>query len=101
MTRDFKRLDFMKALYIDIMFSVPAAKTFVITDAWEANLPGIADALYGDINFWWVIGLYNGVLDPITDVVRGKIFRAPNKEDIVAFLESKKDELQQSRVVTI
>src|SRR4051812_34855766 len=93
LTLGFDRLDEIRALYVDIAWVVPAVGKFDITDAWEANLPGIAFALYQDINFWWILGLYNGIIDPILDVSVGSVFRYAAKEDFIAYLESKKQTL--------
>ena len=96
MTLDFKRLDYFRALYVDIAFALPTTKTFFITNAWEANLPGLAFNLYNDINYWWVLGLYNGIVDPILDVSVGKQMKAFNKEDAIAYMSAKQDSSLQS-----
>lgn len=85
---DLTALDYLKASYIDLKFSLPASKMFEVTEAFEANLPGIAHEVYNDVGLWWVIALYNGIIDPINDVVKGDKLRLPNLADINAFLNA-------------
>jgi len=100
LTADKQRLDYFNASYIDIKFALTPERQFVVSEAWEANLPGLADHLYGDINFWWILALYNGIVDPILDVKKGLVLGVPSKEDIIAFLNAKNNSSVE-RVVEI
>lgn len=95
LTIDSKRLDWLSAYYIDMQIEVPASRSFEITDPWVANLPGLAFNMYDDINLWWVLALYNGIVDPINDVYVGRTMRAPNKEDVVAYLADRRARVQK------
>ena len=59
----------------------------------EAKYEGRADLLgylfYGDPLLWWVIGVYNSILDPIEELVQGKILLIPLKERVESQLFSK------------
>ncbi len=100
LTADRMRLDFFNASYTDIKFALAPERHFVVTEGWEANLPGLADHLYGDINFWWILAQYNGIVDPITELKAGLVLGVPSKEDIITFLNVKNNSTTE-RVVEI
>ena len=37
--------------------------------------------IYGDTQYWWVIMLYNDILDP-SDIVNGMVIRYPSKDQL-------------------
>ena len=82
------RLDWLRAKYINIKFLVPAKGIFVVTEAFEANLPGIAFEIFGDIELWWALALYNGIVDPIDDVSVGTRLLIPDREYLISLLET-------------
>ncbi len=88
LTRDRVNLDLHRAKYNDIRFVLPAVRTFVVTDAFAANLPGLAHELWGEVGLWWVIGMYNGLIDPIADLQAGLVLRVPDVAKVKALLES-------------
>lgn len=45
----------------------------------------ISDRVYGDVGFWWVILLANGIENPLTGLEPGMILKIPNKLDIYDF----------------
>ena len=87
LTTNRQALDLLNTNYTDIKFALPAVRKIFVTDAFEANLPGIAYQLWGDPDFgyWWVLGLFNGIIDPINDVVRGRVLLIPDINDIKRF----------------
>jgi hypothetical protein len=32
---------------------------------------------YGDVGLWWVIMMYNGILDPFAEIIEGKLLNIP------------------------
>jgi hypothetical protein len=88
MSTDRKSLDFIKANYNNIKFALSTSKVFVVTDPFEANLPGIAYELYQDVGLWWILAMYNGIIDPINDIVTGLQLNVPSLTDINAFLDT-------------
>jgi len=40
---------------------------------------------YGSDNLWWVILAWNGIENPLTDLIEGMILVIPNKLDILEF----------------
>lgn len=45
----------------------------------------ISHRVYGDVGFWWIILLVNGVENPFTELSPGTILTIPNKLDIYDF----------------
>lgn len=93
-----KSLDYLSAKYLNISFAIPAESTFVVTSANIANSPGLAYQIYGDKDYWWVICLYNGILNPIEDLQPGTILQIPSITSVNAFLTR---ELTEDRRVVI
>ena len=93
-----KTLSYLSAKYLNIRYIVPARDTFVVTQAYVANAPGIAFDYYGSQDYWWVVCLFNGILDPIEDFVPGLALQLPSLTDINAFLSLKETEGQDLTV---
>lgn len=89
-----KILDIFSAKYKNIRFQLPTSQTLIVNSGTEANLPGLAYQLYGDVSLWWVLLLYNGLYDPINDVKPGLVLRIPSKDAIISYLESQEDKIQ-------
>lgn len=94
LTADRKRLDLLKIKYLDIRFALNAVKKVVITDPYESNLPGIAYKLWGDpdYGYWWVLGLFNGIVDPLEDVETGTELLVPDIDQVKKYLQSVSEE---------
>lgn len=80
------RLNYLSAKYKNIRHLLPAVNTYVVTSSDVANLPGIAFNVYRDRDYWWVIGLYNGIIFPETDLVPGLVLQLPSLSDINSLL---------------
>lgn len=93
-------LDFLSPKYLNIKHKLPSAKSYAIDGADQANAPGIAFSFYGSADYWWIVCLYNGILDPITELVPGLVLQLPNLADVNAFLSSQ-DTQQLDALVTI
>ncbi len=91
-------LDYLSARYLNIKFIVPARNSFVVTQAYEANAPGIAFDFYGSADYWWVILLFNGVVEPLEELVAGRVLQLPALADINAFLSLKESQNQDLTV---
>jgi hypothetical protein len=87
------RLNYLSAKYKNIRHLLPAVNTYVVTSSDVANLPGIAFNVYRDKDYWWVIGLYNGIIFPEKDLVPGMVLQLPSLSDINALLASEEQSL--------
>jgi len=45
----------------------------------------ISYRVYGDVGFWWVVLLVNGIENPLIELEPGMILEIPNKLDIYDF----------------
>lgn len=43
---------------------------------------------YGTVQFWWLLGSFNGVKDPFVDMNVGDLFKVPNQLDIYDFYKT-------------
>lgn len=92
-------LDYLSAKYKHIRFVIPAASTFTVTHGFERNAPGIAHEIYRNQKYWPYLMLYNGVVDPVEDVVLGLLLQIPSKEDIDSLLNA--EDTSELTAVTI
>ena len=69
-------------------FNIPTEKSITLTAADESNLPGLAFKYLGDTSLWWVLLEYNGLYDPISDVIAGNTLKIPSRRDLISYLES-------------
>jgi hypothetical protein len=57
------------------------------TDTWT----GISYIYYGTISLWWLICKFNGIKNPFTDILPGRIIKIPVKkivDDILLMLHN-------------
>lgn len=72
---------------IDAILSVQRWDYFEVDQSTEFNLPLIADRVYGDGRWWWIILLYNGIPDAFS-VTRGTRLKMPAAADITSALSA-------------
>lgn len=57
---------------------------YVIEKKYE-NKPNMLGYLfYGDEGLWWVIAMYNGIMDPLSELTTGKVLLVPMLERVKA-----------------
>lgn len=94
-------LDYLSAKYKNIKQILKPTQSYTLTSSDAANAPGIAFTVYGDVNYWWVVCLYNGILDPISGLEPGVVLQLPSLADINALLSSQDDLQLTNSTVTI
>ena len=55
-------------------------RTYAVENAYENDLYTISSIFYDDFRWWWLIALYNNIIDPLTEVTAGRILLLPTKE---------------------
>lgn len=93
-------LDYLSAKYKNIRQLLSPRDSYQISVADQANAPGLAFKFYGDKGYWWVICLYNGILDPIMGFEPGMVIQLPSLADINAMLTSQ-DQLKLANNLVI
>jgi hypothetical protein len=87
LTSDGLSLDVFTAKFRDIRYILPVQTNITVDASSEANLPYLADKYLQDQDLWWVILMFNGLVDPIEDVTIGTTLRIPDKRSLTALLE--------------
>lgn len=67
---------------------IPYSDLVRVDAQWESNLPGLALQYLGTELRWWVLLMYNGLYDPIDDVVPGIILKIPDRNSLEDLLGS-------------
>ena len=95
-TVDIPYIDYLSAKYINIRYKVAPSMSYVVSESDEANAPGIAYAVYGNTDYWWVVCLYNGIIDPVSEFTPGRKLLLPSMADINNLLTSQDSSLVQT-----
>lgn len=85
-SRERKTIDFVGARYKNIKWELRPEKSYRVSESDRANLPGIAHRMYGDVGYWWIIALYNGIVDPIGEIAPPLTLMLPSQASINTFL---------------
>lgn len=79
-------LDWLSANYNNLFEQVSTVQSFVITDT-EAGLPDVISyRFYNTEELWWLICVYNGIIDPLTELVTGLTIQIPDLDQSTVFL---------------
>lgn len=79
-----EELDFLHNSLSD--FKMKYEPKYYRVDDSDISDPGtISSKCYGDVHFWWVILLVNGIQNPFLDLIPGMILIIPNVIDIYNF----------------
>lgn len=79
-------LDYLSPKYKNIRYKLPINQTITIGAHDQANAPGIAHRIYGDKSYWWVVCMFNGIINPVTELEPGTVIMLPSLNDINALL---------------
>jgi hypothetical protein len=88
LTEDGLDLDLFSAKFNSLSLVATSARVITINSTTEANLPYIADKYLGSSRLWWTLLMYNGLLDPIEDIVIGLKLAIPSRSSLITILES-------------
>lgn len=67
---------------------LPYSDIIQVDAQWQYNLPGMAAQYLGSTRRWWVILMYNGLYDPIDDIVPGIYLKIPDRNSLEDLLGS-------------
>ena len=71
-----------------VMQRDPTDLVYVMEKKYEGRPDMLGYVFYADAKLWWVIGQYNSILDPMTELVEGKILLVPTlarvKKDLIS-----------------
>ena len=86
-------LDIFRSGYTNLRFRVEVDSVITITSRHEANLPGLAYDYYGDTEMWRAIVAFNGIENPIDDVIVGVQLLMPDRNSMDAVLSGDRNQL--------
>lgn len=81
-------LDYLKATYLPLIQDINTYTEYQVTSPMEARLDLISNLFYKTPNLWWVIGMYNGITNPIFEVSVGRKLKIPSRNVLDAVLQS-------------
>jgi hypothetical protein len=71
-------LDHLQGSYIRLIRSLNTDQYHTILPEEEGDLPKLAYKFFGTTEAWWIIGVFNGVINPFDDLPSGKVIKIPN-----------------------
>ena len=92
-------LDHLKSSYTNIRFGVLPAQVILIDSKYQANLPGLCHDFYGDQKYWRAVLAFNGLTDPINDVVVGVKIGLPDPVSLQAYMARRNETLVEPLIV--
>lgn len=54
---------------------------------------------YGTVDLWWVIGAYNGIVNPLTDVLPGTVLAIPSRSSVDGYFRTLRQTVGSEYVV--
>lgn len=60
---------------------------YTVSESDIGRIDIIAWRHYNDVSMWWVIAYYNGIANPLTQLVPGAVLLVPKKEFVVKAME--------------
>jgi hypothetical protein len=55
---------------------------YFVEKKYEGKPQLLGYVFYGDTGLWWIICLYNGIIDPLEEIIEGKLLLIPTIERI-------------------
>lgn len=78
-----KQRSIFKSAYKNARFILRPGRRITVSQQDIANLPGIAYREYGSTDLWRIILSFNGIKDPIQDIVPGTVLILPTKSSVI------------------
>lgn len=85
----FQLLDYHQASYNAIRREKINYVEFTVTDSEEHQPDAIAYKFYKDEGFWWLICLFNGIVEPMSELVTGTVIKIPYLSEVLTLLNAK------------
>ena len=92
-------LDHLTSSYTNLRFGVLPARIIMIDSKYQANLPGLCHDFYGDQKYWRAVLAFNGLVDPINDVVVGARIGLPDPVSLQSYMARRNVTLLEPPIV--
>ena len=76
------RMDFHSARYANLGRRSFKYELFEVPEECVGRIDLVSVRFYGSADYWWVITFFNGVIDPIGEIVVGRQLRIPNLAEV-------------------
>lgn len=80
-------LDYLSAGYLPMLQQISVYTDYQVSSSMEARLDLISNLFYQTPTLWWVIGMYNGITNPIFEVTIGRKLKIPDRNTLDAILQ--------------
>jgi len=75
-------LDFLAATYTTLRESISSAALHKVRETEVGQPDQISYIYYGQEQLWWIITLYNGLVDPISELTVGRVLHIPDLSEV-------------------
>ena len=75
-------LDHLKASFNDMFDRSIAYEEFIVAEDTAGRLDLISWKAFQTVDYWWVIGYYNGIINPLYEVTPGRVLKIPSRNDV-------------------
>lgn len=75
------KLDYLNAGYLKIK-QVQTYTIFIVTSDMMSHPDLIAYKFYESVDLWWVVCLYNDIIDPVTELYPGRSLKIPDISEL-------------------
>jgi len=75
----------------------PSDIVYTVENFYAGRLDYIAFVFYNEPRYWWVIAMYNSILDPATEITPGRILLIPSPDRLSLMLSSTKGGVDSTR----
>lgn len=75
----------------------PSDIVYTVENFYEGRLDYIAHVFYSEPRYWWVIAMYNNIIDPSSEVTPGRVLLIPSPDRLPLLLGSAKGGVESTR----
>lgn len=75
----------------------PSDIVYTVENFYEGRLDYIAYVFYSEPRYWWVIGMYNNILDPAAEILPGRVLLIPSPDRLPLLLGTAKGGIDSTR----
>lgn len=94
-------LDYLAASYTNMRQDVQSTVLHKVTENDATHPDLISFKYYEREDLWWIICMYNSIVNPLTELTVGKVLRIPNLVEVNNLLTQAEQQSSTSSVVTI
>jgi hypothetical protein len=78
--------DYLGAAYIDKIKNLTVGRKEALTAADEGYPELLSDRIYNTTDYWWILCMFNGCIDPLSDMQVGAVWSFPTADSIQVLL---------------